>query len=298
MVRPANFGFNAETAGSNRFQQQDASLAATASGRAREEFDSVASVLRDRGVRTLVAEDREAPVCPDAIFPNNWVSFHADGTVVLYPMLAPSRRRERHHDIVSHALAQSGRRLSHLLDLTHYELEGQFLEGTGSVVFDHVSRVAYACRSPRTHEAPLHDLCAELGYAPCMFDACDPERVPIYHTNVMLAVGAQTIVVASSAIAPAQRCPVLSRLHSSGREVIEIDLEAMGNFAGNMLELRDERGNGVLAMSTSAAQALGRERLARLERKTGRLAIASIPTIERLGGGSVRCMLAEVFLPA
>jgi len=133
---------------------------------------------------------------------------------------------------------------------------------------------------------------------PCVFDACDPDRVPIYHTNVMLAVGAQAIVVASAAVAPPQREAVLSRLQSSGREIIDIDLEAMGQFAGNMLELRDEQGNGVLAMSTSAARALGRERLARLERTTGRIAIAAIPTIERLGGGSVRCMLAEVFLPA
>jgi hypothetical protein len=298
LVRPLHFGFNAETESSNRFQQRDrAHDDDRAPERARLEFDALVAQLRDAGVTTVVADDRATPVCPDAIFPNNWVSFHADGTVALYPMLAPSRRRERRLDVVTQVLTQSGATLSRLLDLTHHELDGCYLEGTGSVVFDHVARVAYACRSPRTHETPLRELCEELDYTACLFDACDTDGVPIYHTNVMLAVGTHVVVVASRSIAARDRDDVLTRLQGSGRFIIDIDLEDVARFAGNVLEVRDRRGDGVLALSQSAASAFGRERLARLERQVGRLVVASIPTIERLGGGSVRCMLAEIFLP-
>jgi hypothetical protein len=296
LMRPKHFGFNTETESSNRFQQRDTGLTAAAPTIARTEFDALVERLRESGVTVFAAEDCATPVCPDAIFPNNWISFHADGTVVLYPMLAPSRRRERRLDVVSQVLSQSGASLSRLLDLTHHELDGRFLEGTGSVVFDHVARIAYACRSPRTHDEPLHDLCEELGYAPCVFDALDGRGVPIYHTNVMLAVGASFAVVAGAAIAASDRDRVLSSLRESRRDVIDIDLDAVAHFAGNVLELRDRHGGGVLALSQSAARAFGADRLARLETQTGRLVIASIPTIERLGGGSVRCMLAEVFL--
>jgi hypothetical protein len=297
MVRPASFGFNAETGQSNRFQRNDAALAATAQRRARQEFDGLVAALRAAGVATVVAEDEPVPACPDAIFPNNWVSLHADGATVLYPMLAPSRRRERRLEHLRQLERETGRRVHRLLDLTHHELDGRFLEGTGSIVFDHVARVAYAAASPRTHETPLDELCAELDYRPCVFRAVDAAGTSIYHTNVMLAIGTGFAVVAAEAVAPDARDDLLERLRDSGRDVIVIDAAAMAAFAGNVLELRASDGARVLAMSQSAEAAFGPARLDALRRHVDRVVAAPIPTIETLGGGSVRCMLAEVFLP-
>ena len=297
MVRPASFGFNAETCESNRFQRDDATLGSSAQALARQEFDGVVDALRDSGVTVAMVEDEAAPRCPDAIFPNNWVSLHADGTVVLYPMLARSRRAERRYEHL-HALARAtGRRVHRVLDLTHHELAGRFLEGTGSVVFDHRARVAFAALSPRTHREPLDELCGELGYRPCVFRAGDASGVPIYHTNVLLAIGTTFAVVATGSIEPAQREAVLGELRRGHREIFEIDAHAMASFAGNVLELRATDGARLLAMSAAAERALGPDRLDGLRRHVDRIVAAPIPTIETLGGGSVRCMLAEVFLP-
>jgi hypothetical protein len=297
MVRPAGFGWNAETQASNRFQRADAALERAANERARDEFDALSAQLRATGIDVYVAADRPAPVCPDAVFPNNWVSLHADGTVVLYPMLARNRRYERRLDVVAALVAERGLTVRRLLDLTHHEVHGRFLEGTGSVVFDHVQRVAYACLSPRTHREPLDELCAELGYAPCTFVASDAEGVAIYHTNVMLALGARASVIAADAIATRDRERVLESLALAGREVELIDLRQMAGFAGNVLELRTAAGRTVLALSRSARDAFGAAMFERLVRTVDDVVIASIPTIETLGGGSVRCMLAEVMLP-
>ncbi|HET9693721.1 MAG TPA: arginine deiminase-related protein [Steroidobacteraceae bacterium] len=297
MVRPANFGWNAETQQSNRFQRADPDLAAVAPAQALAEFDGLVEALRAARVVVCVAEDEAAPQCPDAVFPNNWVSFHADGTAVLYPMLARSRRLERRLEHLWCLEQATGRRVLRLLDLTHHELRGQYLEGTGSVVFDHVTRVAYAALSPRTDVAPLEELCAELGYRSCPFRATDAAGVAIYHTNVMLAIGTGFAVVAADAIEPEARERVLARLRSSGREVFVIDLATMHSFAGNVLELRADDGARVLALSQAAAAAYGPARLQALGRHVDRIVTAAVPTIEALGGGSVRCMLAEVFLP-
>jgi hypothetical protein len=297
VVRPACFGWNAETQASNRFQREAADLVAVAQERALVEFDGLVSGLQAAGVEIFVGEDDVDARCPDAVFPNNWVTLHADGTVVLYPMLAPCRRRERRLDLVAMLAERGGFRVQRLLDLTHYEATGQYLEGTGSVVFDHVGRVAYAALSPRTHLAPLQELCAELGYEPCVFAAADAAGAAIYHTNVMLAVGSRFAVVAAECIEAARRGDVLQRLRASGRDVLEIDAAAMAAFAGNVLELRSGTGERVLAMSQSAATAFGAAGLARLRHSVDRVVAAPVPTIETLGGGSVRCMLAEVFLP-
>jgi hypothetical protein len=297
MVRPASFGWNAETQPSNRFQRAAGELEAAAQSRAAEEFDGLVARLRDAGVAVVVAEDDVDAACPDAVFPNNWVSLHADGTVVLYPMLAPSRRRERRLQHLTMVERVTTRRVTRLLDLTHYESRGLYLEGTGSIVFDHPARVAYAALSPRTHVEPLHDLCGELGYEPCVFGALDACGVAIYHTNVMLAIGARFAVIVAESIEPARREDVLRRLRATGRDVIEIDVATMGRFAANVLELRATDGAGVLALSQTAAEAFGRAGLGRLQRSVDRIVTAPIPTVETLGGGSVRCMLAEVFLP-
>lgn len=299
MVRPAAFGYNPQTAASNRLQT-DARLApAEAQARARDELDALARALRGAGIGVCLVEDTPEPAKPDAVFPNNWVSFHEDGTVVLYPMQAANRRLERRPEIVAAAVRELGFVVRRTLDLTHHERAGRFLEGTGSLVLDHPGRVVYACRSPRTHEAVLGEWALELGYEPVIFDAFDAAGAPYYHTNVLMCIGERCAIVGSEAIAPADRERVLGRLASGGRELIEIDRRAIARFAGNMLELAswDEALGDclVLVMSASARAALDARSVARLAACTDELVIAPVPTIEMLGGGSVRCMLAEVF---
>jgi hypothetical protein len=302
MVRPAAFNYNPETAGSNRMQRRPAKEDGTAGALARAEFDQFVSSLASEGICVAVAEDTLEPAKPDAVFPNNWVSFHADGTVVLYPMQAESRRLERRPEVIERAVADLGFRVRRTVDLTHHEAAGRFLEGTGSLVLDHVNRLAFACRSPRTHEAVLEEWSRELGYEPILFDASDRHGMPLYHTNVLMCIGARAVVIGAEAIPVAQRAGVLERLAASGRELIEIGQDAIAGFAGNMLELAtwDEAlGDAtVLVMSASARRALDADAYARLSAATDAVLVVPVPTIEQLGGGSVRCMLAEVFLHA
>jgi hypothetical protein len=297
MVRPRNFGFNAETAATNAFQH--AGAAADVGVQARTEFDAFASALAAEGVTVCVAEDSEPPK-PDAVFPNNWVSFHADGTVVLYPMQAPSRRAERSAAILEQVERDTGFRVRRTVDLTHHEKEGRFLEGTGSLVLDHVARVAYACRSPRTDESVAREWAAELDYSLELFDARDASGASIYHTNVVMCVGSRFAVVAFDSMAAADRARVAERLTASGRDVVAITDAEMNAFAGNVLEvgswdehLGDFR---ILVMSRTARRALAPEKLARLGASVDSVLAAPVDVIERHGGGSVRCMLAEVFL--
>ncbi|MEY2919004.1 MAG: hypothetical protein RL261_309 [Pseudomonadota bacterium] len=297
MVRPASFGWNPQTQESNRFQHDEPGLACDANARACAEFDALVLQLRGAGIAVTVAADAAIPVCPDAIFPNNWVSLHADGTVVLYPMLARNRRLERRLELITALAAEHRRSIVRLLDLTQHESQGRYLEGTGSIVFDHVRRIAYACLSPRTHREPLAELCDELGYEPCAFTATDAAGVPIYHTNVMLAIGSRCTVIAASAIDARDRERVLSSLAAPGRHVEIIDAVQMAGFAGNVLELRQPNARSVLAMSATAHASFGPAAIERLAAAVDRIVAAPIPTIETLGGGSVRCMLAEVFLP-
>ena len=298
MVRPKNFGFNAETALTNRFQRAGAD--AEVGLQARMEFDALAAALAAEGVTVCVAEDSEEPRKPDAVFPNNWVSFHADGTVVLYPMQAVSRRAERRSAILEQVERDTGFRARRTIDLTHHEQQGRFLEGTGSLVLDHVARVAYACRSPRTDETVAREWAEALDYSLELFDATDASGAPIYHTNVVMCVGSRVALVALDNVAAADRARVADRLQSSGHDVVGISDAEMNAFAGNMLELGswDEHLGDfrILVMSRTARRALAPEKFARLNAGVDSVLAAPVDVIERHGGGSVRCMLAEVFL--
>jgi hypothetical protein len=301
MVRPASFGYNPETALTNKFQQQpqDAGEAAAA---ARGEFDGLAGALMGEGVSVCVVEDTIDPPKPDAVFPNNWVSFHEDGTVVLYPMQPESRRHERRGEVVDEVADRLGFKVSRLLNLTSHEKHGRYLEGTGSLVLDHITRTAYACISSRTHAAVVQEWARELGYEPVIFNAFDRAGVPLYHTNVVMCIGDRVAIVGTEAIVAADRGPIVERLRATGREVVELGHAEIERFGGNMLELGtwDEALGDyrVLVMSETARHALSPEAFARLSACTDEVLAVPVPTIERLGGGSVRCMLAEVFLPA
>ena len=294
LIRPARFGANPETAASNRFQQggaqPDAPLAA------RREFEGLAATLEGAGVAVYIADDNPEPARPDACFPNNWVTFHDDGSVALYPLLAASRRAERREEPIA-LLQDAGFRVSRTIDLTHWEERGEFLEGTGSLVLDRCHRIAYACWSPRTTPAALLDFATRLGYRVVSFDAQGPGGQAIYHTNVMMAIGEGFAVVCADAIPdPARRAAVAESLAGTGHEPIGISVAAMNGFAGNLLALKSTGGEPLIAMSAAAWECLAPGARRALERH-GRIVSVPIPTIERHGGGSVRCMIAEVFLP-
>jgi hypothetical protein len=294
LVRPGAFGRNAETAATNYFQAA-APAGADAADLAVRELDALAAGLAAAGVRVHVFRGQSGRAAPDEVFPNNWLSLHADGTAVLYPLQAPSRRRERRRELLDE-LGAAGYAVARVVDLTHFENEGQYLEGTGSVVLDRTRRVAYACGSARTHAAPLAQLGKLMGYEVLAFGAVDRAGRPIYHTNVMLSVGPTFAAVCSAAITdPAQRARVLQRLRAGGREIVDLTFDQLHAFAGNMLALTGSGGT-VIALSTAAHAALDSAQIRTLEAH-GRLVAADVRTIERYGGGSVRCMLAEVHLP-
>jgi hypothetical protein len=297
LVRPACFGFNPQTAASNAFQHASSSSgAAAAHAQALSEFDSLAAALQRAGVEVLIAPDTVTPAKPDAIFPNNWVSFHADGTVTLYPMLAPNRRAERREEILEQVVREGRFRVSRMVDLTHREAEGKFLEGTGSLVLDRAHRVAYASLSPRTDLDVLGEFAQLLDYELVTFEAAGAAAQPVYHTNVVMAIGTRFAVVCGEAIAQvSHREAVLNRLHSDGHEILDITPQQMLEFAGNLLELASA-GGPVIALSTTAWRSLEAAQRRLLE-SHAQVVTANIPTIERIGGGGVRCMLAELHLP-
>ena len=296
MIRPANFGANKETAASNAFQKDEAT-GPEVQARALAEFDVLAGALREAGVTVEVFQDRDTPVTPDAVFPNNWVSFHGDGSAWLYPMLAPNRRWERRPDILDELKSTRGYRLTCVEDLSFAELDGRYLEGTGSLVLDRPRRVAYACLSPRTDARLLEQWAERSGYTVEAFRACDTRGLPIYHTNVMLCIGNGFAVACLDAIVdPKERERVAHRLGQFGREVVAISRYQMEAYAGNMLELKTRDGGAVLAMSARAERALQPAQRQTLERHA-RIVANPIDTIEECSGGSVRCMLAEIFLP-
>jgi hypothetical protein len=303
MIRPASFDYNPETAVTNSMQQRPATTDSPAhNDLARAEFQYLVNALQSEGITVCAVDDTPQPPKPDAIFPNNWVSFHPDGTVVLYPMHAENRRRERRREVVDAAAAQAGFTIRRVLDLSHHEQKGECLEGTGSLVLDHVNRVAYASVSPRTHPAVVDEWAREMGYTPVVFAALDRGGAPIYHTNVLMCIGERFVVVGSEAIAESDRDRVLEQLRASGREIVEIGHDEIERFAGNMLELAtwDEAlgDSRVVVMSASARQGLQPETFARLSACTDSVLAVPVSTIESLSGGSVRCMLAEIFLPA
>jgi hypothetical protein len=295
MIRPESFGWNDQTGESNRFQRREVMPPGAAAQLARSEFDALADALRGAGIVVHVVADRAEPACPDAVFPNNWVSFHADGTAVLYPLLAPNRRLERRPELLQQLADRGAFNLRRVVDLTHFEGAGLHLEGTGSLVLDRAHRMAYACLSPRTQREPLHAFCDAMGYEPCVFEAADPAGIPVYHTNVVLSVGDSLAIAAIESVAVADRERLLSRLAAGGRPVESIDAAQVAGFAGNALELRAAGGTRVLAMSARAWASFAPEARSRVAARVDHVVSVPIPTIETLGGGSVRCMLAEVF---
>lgn len=299
MIRPASFGHNAETAASNAFQHASgAGSPVTIRVQARSEFDGLVRLLRAHGVEVCVLDDEPEPETPDALFPNNWVSFHADGTVVLYPMQAPNRRLELSHGVVcevARLLEVSAGAAVHLA--REFESRGQYLEGTGSLVLDRPRHVAYACLSPRTHPDVLAEFGRRLGYELQTFRAVDEAGTPIYHTNVLMALGEDFCVLCLDALPDAAECTaVVQRIEATGRRLIPISQAQLRNFAGNLLQVENAAGERFIACSTRALDCFAANQLAALERH-GKLLAASIDTIETVGGGGVRCMLAEVFLP-
>ena len=303
MIRPHAFGYNPETAATNTFQRpQDPRTTADAAAQARAEFERLAQALSSEGIDVCALDDTTQPAKPDAVFPNNWLSFHDDGTLVLYPMQSVSRRLERRPQVIDAVVKRLNFKVSHLIDLTHHERQGRFLEGTGSLVLDHAQRVAYACTSPRTDAELVAEWARELKYEAVIFQATNRAGAPLYHTNVLMCIGERAVVIGSGAIAPGDRERVLARLRASDREIIEIGHDEIAAFAGNMLELGtwDEAlgDSRVLVMSDTARRALNPELFAQLSGCTDTVLAVPVPTIEKLGGGSVRCMLAEVFRPA
>ncbi|MDY6947999.1 MAG: arginine deiminase-related protein [Pseudomonadota bacterium] len=300
MIRPVAFTGNPQTQPSNAFQQLDSEsgrVDAATQAAALREFAGLVSALEKAGVTVHVFDDTPAPHTPDSIFPNNWVSFHADGTVVLYPMLAENRRLERRLDLLEALSARHGFHASRIIDLTRHEQAGRYLEGTGSLVLDRIHRVAYACVSPRTDLDVLGDFAQQLDYDIVAFEARDAGGAAIYHTNVLMSVGERFAAVCLSAIRADERDGLLNQLRGTGRTVIDLSMDQMNAFAGNMLELGSSLTGSVVAMSERARDALSGEQRAALEGSAGPIVAAAIPTIEKLGGGSVRCMLAELHIP-
>jgi len=293
MVRPATFGYNPETAASNAFQKQ-ALDGKSVHQNALLEFDRVVGSLTRNNIPSLIIEDTKTPVKTDAIFPNNWITTHEDGKIILYPMMAPSRRNERRADIVE--LLQQKYKVSEVIDLSASEHESKFLEGTGSIIFDHPNRIAYACRSDRTNENLFHELCARLDYKPVLFSAADENGLPIYHTNVMMWVGKSIAGVCLDSISDdSEQELLLSQLAETGHKVIALSYAQMNSFAGNMFEVMNTHGEHFLLLSQAAFDSLLPGQLQEIE-KHATLLPQDIGTIEESGGGSIRCMVAGIHL--
>jgi len=290
MVRPCSFGFNVQTASNNAFQRSG--FESGAQDAALREFDSFVALLRSHGITVDVIEDTPEPHTPDSIFPNNWFSTHSDGTLVLYPMFAPNRRLERKQNVMDHLIGTFD--IRNIYDLTPYESKGKYLEGTGSMVIDREAGIVYACRSPRTDEDVLKEFCKLFDWDYFLFDAMDASGKAIYHTNVMMCVGTDLAVVCLESIRDLRVREEFLRLLGK-RDIVDISLEQMGSFAGNMLELQPfgER-RPLLVMSASARKSLRQEQLRMIESHCD-MASPDLRIIEANGGGSARCMLAEIF---
>jgi len=294
LVRPASFGFHAEAAQSNAFARatQDADIAK----RAEAEFDRLAHRLADARVEVAILDDSPDPTKPDAIFPNNWVSFHADGTMVLYPMATEARRLERNVEGLKVLLASSGFEVRRTVDLSFHERHGHFLEGTGSLILDRPRRRAYANLSPRTDPVAIADFDDRLDYSTFVFDARDRSGQPIYHTNVLLSLGTRFAVLCTDTVTPEYRDILAGEIDRTDRILITVDYEQMRQFACNLIELEGRAGSPVIALSSVARRSFRPDQLRQLE-SFGELVDADIPTIETVGGGSVRCMIADIHLP-
>ena len=297
MVEPIAFSYNAQTAENNYFQveQKDADIQT----KALEEFNSFVDKLKRKGINVITVKDTLDPHTPDSIFPNNWVSFHSDGKVVLYPMFAPNRRVERRPDILE-TLKDKGFEITEIDDLSHFEDQDKFLEGTGSMIFDHDHKIAYGSVSLRLDEELFRQFCQKFGFRPVVFHSyqnAGGQRLPIYHTNVMMCVADKFVVICLDCIDDElEREKVQEVIKSTGKEIIEISEDQLQQFAGNMLQVQNEAGDKFLVMSETSYKSLTPAQIQNIE-KYCEIIYSDLNTIETNGGGSARCMLAEVFLP-
>ncbi|MCH2022966.1 MAG: arginine deiminase-related protein [Saprospiraceae bacterium] len=292
LIRPHSFSHNIQTAKSNVFQNDLNEKDNIIQQKALIEFENFVKKLKSIGIEVEVFDDNQVPVKPDAIFPNNWISFHANSTIILYPLCTLNRRPERRSEIINNLKLKY--QITNLVDLSFYEKEGKFLEGTGSIVFDHKNKIAYACLSPRTDQMVFEHCAKILGYKAISFHAYDENKVEIYHTNVMMNIGEGFAVICLESISSTtERKTILRSLIESGHEIIEIDFQQMSNFAGNMLAL-SVNNNQILVLSEKAMHCLTSNQIKKLKKYCNLLPV-SIPTIETVGGGSARCMICEIF---
>lgn len=294
MIRPAAFGYNAQTAASNSFQFSPDIDDELIHKKAVAEFDVMVDTLKGEGITVHVVDDTKSSVTPDAIFPNNWFSTHQNGEVVLYPMEAKNRRLERRDDVIQ--LLKENYCVNSETNLSAYERDGKYLEGTGSIVFDHIGKKAYACKSSRTDEMLLIELCEKLEYTPVIFDAVDQHGDSIYHTNVMMCVASEFAIICIESINEGDQENVINHLQMDGKQLIAIGLEQMNSFAGNMLEVENNNEERFLVMSTNAFQSLVNGQINAITKSVDMITV-DIPTIEQYGGGGVRCMMAGIHLP-
>ncbi len=297
MIEPVAFGFNEQTATNNHFQQKLLMNDSDIQQHALAEFKLMVEKIRAKDVNVILVKDTFEPHTPDSISPNNWVSFHYEGQVVLYPMYAENRRLERRNDILD-TLLEKGCSPKNIVDLSFWENQNQFLEGTGSMILDRINRIAYASLSERTHKSVFLQFCKVFEYKPVYFNAYHSvlgQRLPVYHTNVMLSIANEYAVICKDSIDNEdERNVVIDLLKSTGKEIIDISEDQMNRFAGNMLQIENKQGKRFLVMSQSAYDSLNTDQIKRLS-SYNELIVSAIPTIETIGGGSVRCMMAEVF---
>lgn len=299
MIRPVSFRMNEQTAVNNYFMEDIDMKNNAINAKAQEEFDGFVSVLKNNRVNVIVIDDTKEPDTPDSIFPNNWISFHSNGTIGIYPMFAENRRNERREDILE-ILEENGFKINDIVDYTSAEDEGLFLEGTGSLLLDRVSKKAYCALSQRADENLFIEFCEDFDYFPVIFTAnqsVDGKRLPIYHTNVMMALAESFVIICADSIDDKkERKNVLDHLKKDGKEVISITEKQMHHFAGNMLQVMGGDGKKFMVMSSAAYNSLTVKQISQIESYCPILH-SSLDTIETCGGGSARCMMAEVFLP-
>jgi hypothetical protein len=292
MIRPVAFDFNPETAVNNAFQQAGNNV--NAQQKAEKEFNDFVAKLHNSGVDVTVVADTPSPRTPDSIFPNNWISFHEDGTIILYPMFADNRRAERKPHVLE-AIRQKFE-IRNTIDLTQYENQNLFLEGTGSMVLDRINKISYACISPRTDLSILNAWCEKTNYTPCSFRSVDQSGGEIYHTNVMMCVADLYVVICLDSIPDEEeKNKVIHEMKQSGKEIIDITLDQMNQFAGNMLQIENKDGKKYLVMSSRAYHSLTHEQVKKIN-QYNEILHSDLSTIETNGGGSARCMMAEIFL--
>lgn len=299
MIRPVAFRMNEQTAVNNYYQKViDNLLPASVNAKAQAEFDAFAAKLRAAGVKVIVVDDTVSPDTPDSVFPNNWISFHENGDVALYPMFAENRRGERREELLD-VIEDEGFTISEIMDYTSAEEDGIFLEGTGSLVLDRENRKAYCALSPRADEELMIEFCEDFEYTPVIFEAfqtVDGERKQIYHTNVMMCIGTTFAVICADCIDDKkERKMVLDNLRKDGKEIILLTEAQLSHFAGNMLQVQGT-GKTYLVMSNAAHQSLTKDQIGKIEKHT-EILTANLDTIEACGGGSARCMMAEIFSP-